>query len=128
MYKHCFLTKLWFSSTLLLLDTILLRFLWIKNIPKSGKYINHSKPPALTLSIVSVLEVLTLVSAAVCSEREKRRWLSGVKMLAVMCLSAATKACLCRVHTDGASSFVCSVSHVADSELPGLALWAWLQA
>lgn len=58
----------------------------------------------------------------------KRRWLSGVKMLAVMCLSAATKAWLCRVHTDGVSSFVCSVSHVAALELPGLALWAWLQA
>jgi len=52
---------------------------------------------------------------------EARRWLSGVKTLAVMCLSAATKACLCRVHTDGAGSFVCSVSHVAASELPGLA-------
>lgn len=75
-------------------------------------------------------ELVLTCSGVYCSlaSREKRLRLSGVKMLAVMCLSAATKACLCRVHTDGAGSFVCSVSHVAASELPGLALWAWLQA
>lgn len=69
-----------------------------------------------------------MVSAQSTEKGKERRWLSGVKMLAVMCLLAATKARLCRMHTDRVSLIVCSVSHVAARELPGLALRAWLQA
>lgn len=98
----------------------------------NSKHTDQKIDPALTLNQVvffkcfffseSINSKYSLVSG------EKKRWLSGVKMLAVVCLSASTKACLCRVHTDGASSFVCSVSHIAVSEQPGLALWAWVQA
>lgn len=87
--------------------------------------------PSASMCRFFQLKVASAAAAAAAQARAReRRWLSGVKMLAVMCLSAATKACLCRVHTDGASSFVCAPFHTSRPQscqvwLSGPWLRAW---